>query len=206
MKITMSSDFIGLHEGKWTKEPVAARMDGDRFVVEAREGSDFWENTFYGFCHRDGHAMLAPWDGTEAIEVSFDLSSFTELYDQAGLMLWYGEDQWIKAGVEVNDGVAHVGAVVTDTYSDWSLSPVPEWGGRIVTIRASYSNEAVVIRARTDEHPWRTIRVARFAYPTNKHAGPFLCSPKRAGFEVAFTKWRSTTPDQDLHTDPPITD
>lgn len=124
----MSSDFIGLHEGKWTKEPVAARMDGDRFVVEAREGSDFWENTFYGFCHRDGHAMLAPWDGTEAIEVSFDLSSFTELYDQAGLMLWYGEDQWIKAGVEVNDGVAHVGAVVTDTYSDWSLSPVPEWG------------------------------------------------------------------------------
>lgn len=106
----MSSDFIGLHEGKWTKEPVAARMDGDRFVVEAREGSDFWENTFYGFCHRDGHAMLAPWDGTEAIEVSFDLSSFTELYDQAGLMLWYGEDQWIKAGVEVNDGVAHVGA------------------------------------------------------------------------------------------------
>lgn len=202
----MSSDFIGLHEGKWTKEPVAARMDGDRFVVEAREGSDFWENTFYGFCHRDGHAMLAPWDGTEAIEVSFDLSSFTELYDQAGLMLWYGEDQWIKAGVEVNDGVAHVGAVVTDTYSDWSLSPVPEWGGRIVTIRASYSNEAVVIRARTDEHPWRTIRVARFAYPMNKHAGPFLCSPKRAGFEVAFTKWKSTPPDADLHTDPPITD
>lgn len=202
----MSSDFIGLLEGKWTKEPVAARMDGDRFVVEAREGSDFWEKTFYGFCHRDGHAILAPWDGTEAIEVSFDLSSFTELYDQAGLMLWYGEDQWIKAGVEVNDGVAHVGAVVTNTYSDWSLSPVPEWGGRIVTIRASYDNEAVIIRARTDEHAWRTIRVARFAHPTNKHAGLFLCSPKRAGFEVAFTKWRATAPDADLHTDPPITD
>ncbi|WP_317889437.1 hypothetical protein [Paenibacillus sp. UASWS1643] len=41
MKTTMSSDFIGLLEGKWTKEPVAARMVGDRFVVEAREGSDF---------------------------------------------------------------------------------------------------------------------------------------------------------------------
>ena len=94
----------------------------------------------------------------QAVEVSFDLNSFTELYDQAGLMLWHGEHQWIKAGVEVNDGVVHVGAVVTDQFSDWSLSPVPEWGGRIVTIRASYHQESVVIRARTDEHPWRTIQ------------------------------------------------
>lgn len=202
----MSVHFHRIHEAEWTTEPVQARTEGDRLIVEAQEGSDFWEKTFYGFCHQNGHAMLAPWDGTKAIEVSFDLSSFTELYDQAGLMLWHSQDQWIKAGVEVNDGVAHVGAVVTDRFSDWSLSPVPEWGGRIVTIRASYHDESVVIRARTDEHPWRTIRVARFAYPTNKQAGPFLCSPKRAGFEVAFTKWKLTEPDQDLHTDPPIVD
>ncbi|MCM3172493.1 MULTISPECIES: DUF1349 domain-containing protein [unclassified Paenibacillus] len=202
----MTSDFLKRQAGTWTTEPVATRMDGERLIVEAKEGSDFWEKTFYGFVHQSGHALLEAWEGNEAIEVSFDLSSFTELYDQAGLMLWHGSNQWIKAGVEVNDGVAHVGAVVTDGYSDWSLSPVPEWGGRIVTIRASYHNEAVVIRARTDEHAWRTIRVARFAYTENKQAGPFLCSPKRAGFEVAFTKWRSTAPDEDLHTDPPILD
>ena len=67
----MSSDFIGLHEGKWTKEPVAARMDGDRFVVEAREGSDFWENTFYGFCHRDGTPCLL--HGTERKRLRYRL-------------------------------------------------------------------------------------------------------------------------------------
>lgn len=200
----MTSNFLQRQAGTWTTEPVASRMEGERLIVEAKEGSDFWEKTYYGFVHQSGHALLEPWEGNEAIEVSFDLNSFTELYDQAGLMLWHSSNQWIKAGVEVNDGVVHVGAVVTDTYSDWSLSPVPDWGGRIVTIRASYHNEAVVIRARTDEHAWRTIRVARFAYPENKQAGPFLCSPKRAGFEVAFTKWRSTAPDEDLHTDPPI--
>ncbi|MCM3202884.1 DUF1349 domain-containing protein [Paenibacillus sp. CC-CFT742] len=201
-----AAQFLGTSDAKWTTEPVATRTEGDRFIVEAQEGSDFWENTFYGFRHQNGHALLTPWDGNEAVEITFDLSSFTELYDQAGLMLWHSREQWIKAGVEVNDGVVHIGAVVTDHFSDWSLSPVPEWGGRKVTIRASYHNEAVVIRARTDEHPWRTIRVARFAYPANKQAGPFLCSPKRAGFEVAFTKWRTTTPDEDLHTDPPILD
>ncbi len=202
----MTLNLLQRQAGTWTTEPVASRMEGERLIVEAKEGSDFWEKTFYGFVHQSGHALLEPWEGNEAIEVSFDLSSFTELYDQAGLMLWHGSNQWIKAGVEVNDGVVHVGAVVTNGYSDWSLSPVPEWGGRIVTIRASYHNEAVVIRARTDEHAWRTIRVARFAYPENKQAGPFLCSPKRAGFEVAFTKWRSAAPDEDLHTDPPILD
>lgn len=200
----MSVNFTNLERGSWTTEPVHTQHDGERLIVQAQEGSDFWEETFYGFCHRNGHALLAPWDGEQAVEVSFDLSSFTELYDQAGLMLWHGEHQWIKAGVEVNDGVVHVGAVVTDQFSDWSLSPVPEWGGRIVTIRASYHQESVVIRARTDEHPWRTIRVARFAYPTDKQAGLFLCSPKRAGFEVAFTRWIYTAPDADLHTDPPI--
>ncbi|MCG7376557.1 DUF1349 domain-containing protein [Paenibacillus sp. ACRSA] len=202
----MTLNLLQRQAGTWTTEPVASRMEGERLIVEAKEGSDFWEKTYYGFVHQSGHALLEPWEGNEAIEVSFDLSSFTELYDQAGLMLWHGSNQWIKAGVEVNDGVVHVGAVVTDGYSDWSLSPVPEWGGRIVTIRASYHNEAVVIRARTDEHAWRTIRVARFAYSEKKQAGPFLCSPKRAGFEVTFTKWRSTAPDEDLHTDPPILD
>ncbi|MGF9695880.1 DUF1349 domain-containing protein [Paenibacillus sp. MABNR03] len=201
-----AAHFLGSSDARWTTEPVATRTEGERFIVQAQEGSDFWEKTFYGFCHQNGHALLAPWDESKAVEVTFDLSSFTELYDQAGLMLWHSKEQWIKAGVEVNDGVVHIGAVVTDQFSDWSLSPIPEWGGRLVTIRASYHNEAVVIRARTDEHPWRTIRVARFAYPTNKQAGPFLCSPKRAGFEVAFTQWRTTAPDEDLHADPPIYD
>lgn len=124
----MSVNFTNLERGSWTTEPVYTQHDGERLIVQAQEGSDFWEETFYGFCHRNGHALLAPWDGEQAVEVSFDLSSFTELYDQAGLMLWHGEHQWIKAGVEVNDGIVHVGAVVTDQFSDWSLSPVPEWG------------------------------------------------------------------------------
>lgn len=190
-------------DAKWTTEPVSVKKEGGRLLVEAKEGSDFWESTFYGFRHRNGHALVSPWAGDQAVEVSFELKSFNELYDQAGLMLWHGTERWIKAGIEVNDGILHAAVVVTDGYSDWSLAPVPEWKDETVTIRASFHNEAVVIRACTGSHPWRTLRVARFAHGEGKQAGPFLSAPKSTSLKVAFTRWALTEPDEDLHTDPP---
>ncbi|UQZ37219.1 DUF1349 domain-containing protein [Paenibacillus sp. PK3_47] len=191
-------------EGTWTHEPQSCTVQGDSLVVEAVEGSDYWQQTMYGFQHDNGHALLAPWAAEEGIEVSFSLDGFTELYDQAGMMLWHSETEWIKAGIELNDGVPHIGAVVTDKYSDWSLSPVPEWAGEVVTIRASRMKDAVILRARTESHPWRTIRVARFPYRENVQAGPLVCAPTRAGFTVVFTRWIGTEPDLDVHTDPPL--
>lgn len=191
-------------DGTWSNEPVSSKVASGAFVVEAAEGSDYWQRTMYGFRHDNGHALLAPWDDSEAVEVSFSLEGFTELYDQAGIMLMVSDEVWIKAGIELNDGVPHIGAVVTDTFSDWSLSPVPEWKGEMVTLRASRMKDAVILRARTENHPWRTIRVARFPYETGKQAGPFLCAPTRAGLQVTFTRWLATAPDTDVHTDPPV--
>jgi uncharacterized protein len=189
--------------GAWTTPPHSTRDDGDHLVVEAIEGSDYWASTLYGFHHDTGHALLAPWEDTEAVEVSFMLVGFTGLYDQAGLMLWHGPDHWIKAGVEVNDGVPHLAVVVTDVYSDWSLSPVPDWEGKIITVRASRMADAVILRARVDNQPWRTLRVARFDHPEGKQAGPLVCAPTRTGFSVTFTRWTFTAPDTELHADPP---
>lgn len=189
--------------GSWTVQPRSVDIDSEYLVVEALEGSDFWRGTLYGFQHDNGHALLAPWEDAQAVEVSFRLTGFTGLYDQAGLMLWRDETRWIKAGIEINDGLPHLAVVVTDEHSDWSLSPVPEWEGRIVTVRASRMNDAVILRARVDSEPWRTLRVARFDYPTGKHAGPMLCAPTRAALSVTFTRWVHSDPDTDLHADPP---
>ncbi|QYK67459.1 hypothetical protein KAI36_02609 [Paenibacillus sp. S02] len=148
--------------------------------------------------------MLADWDNNTAVEVSFQLASFTELYDQAGILLYHGPEQWIKTGVEINDGIPQLSAVVTEGYPDWSLAAVPEWVGEEVTLRASIMKDAVIIRARTEHHEWRTIRVARFPYTTGNQAGPYTCSPTREGFEATFTRWDFTERDQDLHIDPPV--
>lgn len=192
--------------GRWTREPVSSRLEGDDLVVRAAEGSDFWRTTHYGFVHDDGHGLLAEWPADAAVEVTFDASALTALYDQAGILLFVGDDQWVKAGLEVSDGVLHLGAVVTNGVSDWSMAPVPEWAGRSVTIRASRGGElgdAVTLRARTDTSGWRTLRVAPFpAAPAS--AGPMVCAPMRGDLEVRFTGWVLAPADADLHEDPPL--
>ncbi|OPH56861.1 hypothetical protein BC351_25925 [Paenibacillus ferrarius] len=190
--------------GTWLNSPLSAKIEGSFLKVSPEIGKDFWKKTLYGFEHEDGPALLTDWNNNTAVEVSFQLGSFTELYDQAGILLYHSSGQWIKTGIEINDGIPQLSVVVTDGYSDWSLAPVPDWAGEEVTLRASIMKDAVIIRARTEHHGWRTVRVARFPYVSGNQAGPYTCSPTRAGFEVIFTRWSFTEPDQDLHVDPPI--
>src|SRR5215207_586083 len=169
-------------DGRWTREPVASRVDGDTLTARAAEGSDWWRTTHYGFVHDDGHGLLDGWPADAAVEVSFDSSTLTGLYDQAGLVVWIDDARWAKAGLEVSDGVLHLGAVVTDGVSDWSLAPVPEWAGEVVTVRASRSGiagDAITLRARTATSGWRTLRVAPLDARAAS-AGPMLCAPLRA--------------------------
>jgi uncharacterized protein len=198
----MTRASIPWNHGTWSVHPHAIHHEDRHLVVEAVEGSDYWRDTLYGFRHENGHALLAPWEDTEAVEVGFSLNGFTGLYDQAGLMLWHGPSQWIKAGIEVNDGIPHLAVVVTDGHSDWSLAPVPDWANRIVTVRASRLSDAVILRARVDAEPWRTLRVAPFDHSAGKQAGPLLCAPSRSGFRVTFTHWAHAEPDTELHADP----
>lgn len=193
-------------DGRWTREPASLRREGDALVVTAAEGSDYWRTTHYGFVHDDGHGLLADWAPGTAVEVSFDTTSLTGLYDQAGVLLFAGEAQWVKAGLEVSDGVLHLGAVVTNGVSDWSMAPVPDWAGEVVTIRASRGGEAgdaVTLRARTATSGWRTLRVAPFTAGAAE-AGPMICAPLRSDLAVRFTGWAITDGDVDLHEDPPV--
>jgi regulation of enolase protein 1 (concanavalin A-like superfamily) len=202
----MERTRVDWESGSWTREPAASRVDDGDLVVTAVGGSDWWRTTHYGFVHDDGHGLVCEWPTDAAVEVTFDASTLTGLYDQAGLLLWAGAEQWIKTGLEVSDGVLHVGAVVTNGVSDWSLAPVPEWAGRLVTIRASRGGEAgdaVTLRARSDAGGWRTLRVAPFTAGAAS-VGPMICAPMRADLEVRFTEWAFTAPDADLHEDPPI--
>jgi regulation of enolase protein 1 (concanavalin A-like superfamily) len=195
---------LAWERASWLNPPEAATVEGADLLVTARGGSDFWRTTGYGFVRDDGHALLAGVPDGTAVEVTF-VARFDTLYDQAGLMVRVDADTWIKAGVELNDGVPHLGAVVTHGRSDWSLSPVPEWDGRPVTVRASRAGDAVTVRARAEGEAWRTVRLAPFPVDATAAAGPYCCSPQRAGgadLQVRFTGFTMGPADTDLHEDP----
>jgi regulation of enolase protein 1 (concanavalin A-like superfamily) len=185
-------------EGRWTHDPAHVEVVGDGLVVTARAGSDAWRTTAYGFIHDSEHALLTAHEQDTAFEVSFELD-FSNQFDQAGIFLRIEPATWIKAGVELSDGVESLGAVVTRGESDWSLSPVPSWAGHRVTVRASRAGNAVTIRARIDSEPWQLVRVAPLDASAVVHSGPYCCAPSSEGLTVHFTSWRRTGADEVLH-------
>ena len=148
--------------GEWTVPPVDLRFDGPDLLATAEKGSDAWRTTAHGYITDNAHALLAPLADGEAVEVDF-VAELPEQFDQAGLMVRADEAQWIKAGADFADGTLQLGAVVTRDASDWSSSPIPDWAGKTVTISASRSGDAILIRARVagepvPPHPGRLVR------------------------------------------------
>jgi uncharacterized protein len=184
-------------EGTWTTAPEEVAGDGSDLLVTAREGSDFWRTTSYGFVHDDGHGLLAPFPDGSAVEVSF-VAALSEQFDQAGILVRADAEHWVKAGVEYADGFAQLGAVVTDVVSDWSTGQVP-WVDRLVTIRASRSGDALTVRGRVDDEPWRLVRLAPIDPSLPWHAGPMACAPSRPGLTLRFTSWTTGDADSRLH-------
>ncbi|CAB4792354.1 unannotated protein [freshwater metagenome] len=188
---------VAWSEGSWTREPVSQSQEGAVLTVEAAAESDWWRTTSYGFIHDDGHALVKDFPNESSVEVSFILD-YTEQFDQAGIFITADNENWIKAGVEFCDGFPQVGAVVTQTKSDWSVAPVAEWMNKEVTIRVSRSGDAVTVRAGINGD-LRLVRVAPLDPTRTWSAGPMFCAPTRAGLKVTFTKWSEGPADSELH-------
>ncbi len=190
---------VELTTGEWLNPPVAVSGGGASgdLLVTAAENSDFWRTTSYGFVHDTGHALLNDFAPDTAMEVSWMLD-YDQQFDQAGLLVWHDDRNWIKAGVEFADGAPQLGAVVTREVSDWSVAPVPEWAGREVHLRISRSTDALTVRARCDG-PWQLVRLAPLDPNLSWRAGLFCASPSRAGLTVRFTALAHGEADGSLH-------
>jgi regulation of enolase protein 1 (concanavalin A-like superfamily) len=185
-------------EGTWLHEPAEHRVIDDELVISTDLESDFWRQTGYGFTHYSGHALLSDFSANSAMEVEFS-AAWTHEFDQAGLLLHADDAHWVKAGVEFADGVLGLGAVVTGGKSDWSVGQVPEWMDQRIHVRVSRAADAITIRARVGDEPWRLVRLAPIDPNLDWSAGPLAASPTREGLQVTFHAWKNDASDRDIH-------
>ena len=189
--------ILELDQGEWLNPPLSASLDADGFTISAKEKSDFWQKTSYGFTYNSGHALLNDFPQDSAVEASWILN-YQHQFDHAGLIAYSDETHWIKAGVEFADGKPQLGAVVTREISDWSVAPVPAWMDQEVHIRFSRTGDALTIRAKCKEE-WQLVRLAPLDPLRSWKVGIFCCSPLREGLKVRFTKLMSGPSDNSLH-------
>lgn len=194
----MNAVVPGLDDGHWLNPPPTWSIDHGRLTATTGAKTDFWQKTFYGFMRDDGHflGIDAPAAFTASVHVS---GNFEHLYDQAGLMLRVDHETWIKTGVEFTDGALHLGAVVTKGASDWSVTlpaePITDFW-----LRLTMKDDAVRIQYSLDAKTWPLLRLTSFPSGRQLKVGPMLCSPERAGLEVAFDQFHLGPPiETDLH-------
>ncbi len=189
---------VDWRQGWWLNRPPHVAIRQGRLVVRAAQGSDAWRTTSYGFDRDSAHALLSDLPDGWAVQVSF-LADFGQQFDQAGLLVRIDEKRWTKAGVEFCDGFLQASAVVTDGMSDWSVAWVADWAGSEVTVRASRAGDALTLRIRRGEEPWRLLRLAPIDPDAVAYAGPYCAAPERDGLTVTFARWAAGPADGHLH-------
>lgn len=109
---------------KWSNMP--ERMDlgvtsRDKLTVGAGAETDAWCKTYYDpIIDKENVPMLGlEWDGDFSAQTRLQLEPKHQ-FDQAGLMVRFGPEHWIKAGIEFCDGVARLSVVATNVHSDWT--------------------------------------------------------------------------------------
>ena len=184
----------------WRNEPTFHDQRGDALVVRTGKDTDYWNNTFYGFRHDNGHFLAHPVSGDFSLELTFS-ADYRRLYDQAGVMLWVDGENWLKCGVEFTDGALHFSVVVTrDDQSDWSVMPLRSDAGVPVTLRLTRHAEALRVQLRRPDGSWVLVRLCYLRMAETVEAGPMTCSPTGEGLEVTFTRIEIGTPiSRELH-------
>ncbi|MEX2513055.1 MAG: DUF1349 domain-containing protein [Cyclobacteriaceae bacterium] len=168
----------------WMNEPRKWEIKEGKLFVHTQSKTDFWRRTQYGFIRDNGHFWYINQQGDTEISVKIT-GEYKDLYDQAGIMLRIDDENWVKAGVEFVGGVQQASAVVTRTFSDWSVislsdNPASLW------IKVKRGADYVEISYSRDSVHFQLQRLAYFPPSSEFFIGLMAASPDGDGFEVVF--------------------
>jgi uncharacterized protein len=182
----------------WLNEPDKWALNPAGLTATTNHATDFWRETHYGFTRNSGHffGRHASAGFTASLRVR---ARYESLYDQAGIMVRLDDATWLKAGIELSDGEALLGSVLTVGQSDWATGPF-RGDASDFWIRVTVDRGVLRLQASTDGQRWPLVRLCPFPVATSYEVGPMCCTPERAGLEVLFSDFTvAPSTDRALH-------
>ena len=87
----------------WLNPPATQFYDSGAVTARCKGKTDFWRKTFYGYVNDNGHFLHLPAQGEFMFQARVS-GNYSQLYDQAGLMVRLDERNWLKCGSEFFEG------------------------------------------------------------------------------------------------------
>ncbi|CDZ97686.1 Protein of unknown function DUF1349 [Phaffia rhodozyma] len=191
--------------------------DGSKITIQTNGKSDWWRTPTEwrhsgpvlgmlvpaekGNSWSVGVSIAGTWVDEDQHFVGLGLGSERmSIYDQAALIVYQSDKEWIKTGIEFMGNKAWKSAVVTNPYSDWSLLPYkPSNPSRPRRFKLNREGSHVRIYIADDDNSgnsgdqeWSMIREVNAFFPASSGpnqevwVGVMGCSPKGNGTDVRF--------------------
>ena len=187
--------ILDIDNFKWTRQPESCSIQNDTIEVVTKPGTDLWQRTYYHF--RNDNAPVFQMETEEKYFSFIVKTDFTEShhrFDQCGIVLYLGSDDWMKGSVEYeNEALQHLGSVVTNNgYSDWATTAIPA-NVKTMWYRLSRREDDYCIECSQDGVHFTQMRVCHMHQGGGKiQFGIYACSPEQSSFKAVFTDMKLT--------------
>jgi regulation of enolase protein 1 (concanavalin A-like superfamily) len=168
----------------WFNPPHKWEIEGNQLSVEVSPNTDFWRKTHYGFIRDNGHFFYRRVSGDFVVQVRVR-GDYAALYDQGGLMMRASDQHWLKCGIEYVEGVQQASAVVTNDFSDWSVTPL-KMNPKEAWFRVKRQDCSVEVFCSLDGNDYSMGRTAYLKCLRDIDVGIMCAAPQGPGFHITF--------------------
>lgn len=186
MNMKNMENKINLSDFLWINKPRNIELDDKNATITSSANSDFYRN--YKNNRKSGNLLYNNIKGN--FKVSTILTGeWKDEYDQGGLFIGnLDENKWIKTGIEFINNNEYISTVVTNPFSDWSVTPITITDINKIYIEIERNDLQITIKYSFNNKPlmfFRKINV--FMEEIELQVGLYVASPKnKNGVNVYF--------------------